>query len=209
MVIFIRFLLSSACLCIHGSVMYTEGFLKLELWGMAPNTSQGHKMLYMVLGHWNVYSQRSKILKACFFFRSVSSHFSLWQADIPELLYSSSKALENRKHHKPKTILLVVFFHYFLPLPVQYNIFFLFTWDVHSGPLVVWDTTLTCHNPAAGGRFLMTDQNRRADYQKEDADLSAFQLHVTALDFFLKDRKSPSTEPVSHSGNGDLALSMY
>lgn len=45
--------------------------------------------------------------------------------------------------------------------------------------------------------------------EKKYADLNAFQQYVMALDFCLKDRKSPSIEPVSHPGNGDLALSMY
>lgn len=86
MVVFVRFLLSCLCLCVYGCVVYTEGFLKLELWRMPPNTSQVHQRLFMVLGHWNIHFQGSQILKACFFFRSVSSHFSLSQAGISELL---------------------------------------------------------------------------------------------------------------------------
>lgn len=53
----------------------------------------------------------------------------------------------------------------------------------------------------------MTDQNRMADFQKKDAGLTAFQLQVMAFD--LETQKITSTEPVSHSGSGDLALSMY
>jgi len=45
--------------------------------------------------------------------------------------------------------------------------------------------------------------------QNDDADLNAVQQYAIALDVFLKDRKSPSTEPFSHPGKEDLALSTY
>lgn len=54
---------------------------------------------------------------------------------------------------------------------------------------------------------MLTDQNRMADFQKEDAGLTAFQHYVMALD--LERQKITSTEAVSHSGSGVLTLSMY